>query len=199
MVWQDTDLNILLTLGLQELAKILKGIDPDRFIAVYRCDIVSGATFAGLNYYSWPDGYAFEHELAMLDASTGKYLPVDLKSFGFIRRRGANETTVYYAHYGSGFILSPTPTVAVSQGLQLSFSPTLTISDDAQQPPTSFPGELHMAWVIRSEALAYGDTGEAADVALKEVDRMVAEGKVYLMSATSPSEIIVDVPKDYGE
>ncbi len=189
--WSDVQLNECLNLGLVETQKEIMKVDPEAFCFVDRADIVAGQEF-----YKWPAGTWYERELRILSGVT--YTP--MRRIAFTERADGAILSAPGPTYASfdraRFVLCPIPTVSVIDGLEIVWVPTLTMASDATVPPVHLG--LHLAIVEFAEIIATADVGDTNEETIKDLARMINSiGQYYLVSASTPSRMIVEVSKGY--
>jgi hypothetical protein len=189
--WTDVQLNEALNLGLVELQKEVMKVDPEAFCFVDRADIV-----AGQEWYKWPAGTWYERELRILSGTT--YTPIRRIAF---TERGDNSILAasgpsYASFDRSRFVLCPIPTVSVVNGMEIVWVPTLTMALDTTVPPVHLG--LHLAIVEFAEVIATADVGDTNEETVKDLARIINSiPQYYLVSASTPSRMIVEVNKGY--
>jgi hypothetical protein len=192
--WSDTELDSRLNLGLMELQKKILAINPDAVLKRFRRSVV-----AGVDRYQWPAGFSYDFELAILDSSASKYIPMDKGALHYVRRlqRDGYSSSYLYAHEGrsesrpyGGFVIVPTPTTTVANGFQVSAMCALTMDDDSSIPAVD--QMMHLAILIYAEDVSLADTGEASDTAQKNVDRMIATLPQFMIRSAQPDQLSID-------
>lgn len=184
--WQDADLDQDLNLGLVELQKEILKVDPEAFSYVDRADIVAGQEF-----YEFPAGTWYEREVRLLSGSI--YTRMTRIAFN---ERGdnaiINSATPAYARFDrSRFVICPIPAASVVNGLEIVWTPTLTMAADTSVPPVHLG--LHLAVVEFAEVIATGEVGDTSEETLKDLARMINSiPQYYLQSASTPSRMVVD-------
>lgn len=169
--WSDSDLNQKLNVsGLQKLQAAILAVDPEAFVSIYRTNVVSAASDPELlRIYPWPDGTLYELEVAFKGSSDTRYRKLDRCD---LREAKRNETqyqsgsTLKWARHGSKhFILTPPPTEAITNGLQVKVVEALTMAADEDVPDV--PLILHDAIVQFAQIACLAETGEPS-LAVKE-------------------------------
>jgi hypothetical protein len=168
---QEADLNQKLNVsGLQKLQAAILAVDPEAFVSIYRTNVVDASSDVELlRIYPWPDGTLYELEVAFKGSSDTRYRKLDRCD---LREAKRNETqfqsgsTLRWARHGSKhFILTPPPTEAITNGLQVKVVEALTMAADADVPDV--PLILHDAIVMFAQIACLAETGEPS-LAVKE-------------------------------
>ncbi len=184
--WQDADLNELLNAGLHLVQKEVLKVDPLAFIHWSKDDIVSGQS-----YYPKPQGFWHEIEIAQLDADHPQgYKPMKKQDYNVARELAAGSTEVY-CHVGRYFAIFPAPSTSVVDGLQIQWTPTLSMAVDTDVPDLHFA--LHMAVVLMAQKYALGETGDDQRRVKEELVELLSDiPGYYLGSATENDRLWID-------
>lgn len=193
-LWSEADLDVSINLAITEMQKEVMKVDPEAFRYIDRCDIVKATTF-DTQFYEFPAGCWYESAVQLL-GDDGKY-GKPLVRLPYLEVLSRTDGEPRYARFDrSYFILSPPPDANKVSGIQLTWTPTLSLALDTDEP-TIHTG-LHHGIVLFTELISMGDSGEAADETLKELGRIVNSiPQYYLASGSTPSALIVDLDKGY--
>jgi len=191
----DSTVNRYLNAGLRYMQKEVLKLDPEAFFEVAQTDIV-----ANQGLYEKPTNMI--HEIAFKIMGTGgRYIRLVRRPyFNTISRN--SEAGAIYCHHGAFFLISPTPTSSVVDGIELVHCPTLTMADDSDVPPLNI--NIHEGVVFSAEVFARGENGEGKSVfetKAKEDLALVVNNLplYYKRSAADVQQIEMDssMEKDY--
>jgi hypothetical protein len=197
--WTDDALNDLLNLGAVEAQKIVEEHQPGAFLSVFTQDIV-----AGQELYPKPAGLWYETRVAILDTDLGKYVPIGQLGVDVNRRRieglegdAAAAEQLHYSQFGTYFSINPIPQVLVTNGLEVTFVPTLSWAADSDILPLHLG--LHMLPVAWAHRFAIGETGEKADEVRDLIARLEAKVPFWYRQSLAPGaqNLVPDFVKDY--
>jgi hypothetical protein len=193
-LWLNTDLNRALNFAAMEMQKEVMKVDPEAFRFVDRTDIVNATTFEK-QFYEFPAGCWYESAVQIL-GDDGKY-GKPLVRIPYLEVLDRTDGEPRYARFDrSYFLLSPPPDADRANGIQLTWTPTLTMANNIDELP--FHTGLHLGVVMFAEMIALGDSGEARDDTLKDLARIINSiPQYYLASGSTPSALIVDLDKGY--
>jgi hypothetical protein len=153
--WTDADLNEIINLAYQQEQKEIIKIAPEATLKRVTTDIL-----AGENLYPKPADMWFEISFGYIatDYASG-YRPMTKSRFASIDAQTVGVTgEVQYGHFGQNFIITPTPTTTLANGLRLSYVPILSVEDDSDV--FAIPVPLHYAILIWADIIAKGETHE---------------------------------------
>ncbi len=163
-VWSTANLNTYLNLGLNFMQTAILQVDPEAYFEVSRTNMISTG--------SYPDLYPFPQGMQRVTKVELQYSTDDTYSQAFKRRNdqidqfvlGNTETTQnHWAKKGRWLRIYPTPVAASTNGIRLTFVPTLTMGADADVPDLLLT--LHKGIVYAARIDALGDTDEDTDAA----------------------------------
>ena len=161
--FSTSDLNSLLNLGLGLLQADVMAVRPDAFVEISTFSIV-----ASQDRYVNPEGWLLDIMIEVVDTAEAsgyrKLSPVP-----FQQKFTDGDSITHYSHMGRFLVLSPTPDVAVSDGIRRTWVPTLTMDDDADIP--EIKAVLHSCIVDYAVIEAIGETDEAGDSTYKRLQR----------------------------
>lgn len=187
-IWQDTDLDTLLALGLQEMQKKILAIDPDAFKYIDRADITKD-----LEFYEQPAGAITIYDVRVKSDATALY-----ESLGDPLPRheaiGNTNDTQRWFRWDRYIGLSPIPSANKVQGLECEWGPTLAMSADSDVPTIKLP--LHMGIVIWAEKFAIGDTGESSDGVDKDLAPYINAIPQMYQPHAAPGRFTVDLVRE---
>lgn len=194
--WTDTELNEILNLALQSWQDYVLAVDPDAFLQWDYADLTVDE-----RYYPKPVGMRSEVELGYKgDTSWTDYKPLELYGYQSLRRgivgtRRESDTDPIptepsgkYAHAGDFFFLGWNPAATVSEGLEVSYVPHLTMAVDSDVPDLAIG--LHYGVVVEAAIMALDETPEPTEKLEKKRDRLVNKiGLYYRKSQASGDHI----------
>lgn len=183
--WENSDLNMVLGLGLQEMQKKILTLNPDAFKYVDRADIAANKEF-----YEEPLGTVTIFDVRIKSDSTGLYesLGDPIPRHEAIKNTNATQRWFQWDRYIG---LSPIPSANKTQGLELEWGPTLAMSDDGDIPPIKVP--LHMGIVIWAERFALGDSGETVDGVDKDLAPYVNAIPQFYQPRAAANRFTIDI------
>jgi hypothetical protein len=165
--WTDVELNDALNHGLAMVEKEVLKVLPEAFSYFYHID-----TEANKNAYPLPTDFISVHQVKFLEASSGKYV----RATGYQHSEIDSEDQPAgncWAILGRYLYVSPTPTVAATNGIRLLFTPTLTMAEDTDTPEV--PTVLHAGIALYAKALLTEETGEPSDTTVAALVRLCAD------------------------
>lgn len=184
--WTDQELNRLLDIGLQQVQKEILKVDPQKFLYTWVADIVANQV-----YYQKPAGIWVE--LAIAKLSDGRYVPMDYRDWddAFEAVGTTEASTTRYSIEGDYYMLSPAPTVSITNGLKVVGIPTLVMATDNSVPKVNVG--LHMAIVAWSQLLALGETGDPEDKVKDNLKELLGDIPLYYRGAGGGANLPVRV------
>src|SRR3990167_3383536 len=183
--FSTANLNDYLNMGLQFMESAILAGDPEAFLEISTTNLVTSGDYPEL--YPKPIGLITVMKVEVDEDGSGyaiasKYDNWQLDDF---LRDGTSVTTPCWADKGRWIRIYPVPTVAVADGIRLTFVPTLTMGADTDVP--DLPLALHRGIVYAARIDALGDTDEDMDAAT-------------LDTLTKKLAIILDrIPMYYGQ
>lgn len=193
--WSDSELNDLINVALQRMQTAIMRVHPEAFISIATANVVVGSTLQA-RFYSLPPGFWYETMLELL-GTDGEYAKLERKSYR--EARAADEgSDAFYARHGQYFVLAPAPAAAVTNGLRVTFVPTLSLSADTDVP--AIPVGLHAGIVLWAHLFALPESGEAEaqESVRRDLKALTDEiPLVYLESASDPAYLVPDIQKGY--
>lgn len=161
--WSDSALNDYLNQGLVMVQDEIEKVDDEAF--VYE-DVAN--TVVAQQKYPFPTNMKKVLKLEYKASSSADYVELDqISSWRKIEDPDINQATLVYAMYGRYLYIKPEPTVAVTQGLRLTYVPVLAMGSDSDVPDVV--SDLHIAIVLFAQLVAFGDSsGATARTEVKE-------------------------------
>jgi hypothetical protein len=200
--WSDADLNAKLNLsGLQKLQLYILSVDPEAFVSTYRTNVVNASSDPELlRIYPWPDGTLYELEVAYKGASDTRYRVLERVDYRSAKRNESlyqGGTTLKWARHGSKhFVLTPPPTEAITNGLQVKVVEALTMADDSDVPDV--PLVLHDAIVLFAQIACLAETGEPSNAVKEDLAALLKQiPNYYQRSGSGPAVFQPQVSKLY--
>lgn len=186
--WADADLNTLIDLAVALVAKAIRKVLPDAFVSTSTANIVSGT-----NWYNFPAGCRAIKRVGLL--SSGVYGRIERKSQD-IAESWTGDTV--YCVRGQQIGLFPTPTANLALGIQYEYAPTLSLTQDTDEPV--FAAELHLAVVLWATLLAKGESPEDDTKEARQLQQLLADipEDYGAMNHDSPETLTVDVDRLAG-
>jgi hypothetical protein len=150
--WDDDSYlcSMLNTAALEIQKEVLK-YNPLAFLSLYRVDITAGESF-----YPKPEGMWWEKEVGVKLPSDSDYTPMERLPWSLVRNRTSGNPV--YSGDGTFFLIKPTPAETLTLGLQVLFTPILTMSEDTDVLPLHLG--LHLAVVIKANQLLLAEVPE---------------------------------------
>ena len=193
--WTDNQLDRYINLALRETEKHILGVDPDAFKCTYRTATTVPSTGVD-NLYSYPVGTFAVHEIAISSDGTN-YVPLQRLALKNARDAQANgwSITGFIPYDAKRFVLWPSPTQAVTNGLRIIVAPTLVISDDTNKSP--LPPAFETLNLKHAQLLALWDVGEPTDKLQQEVDKMKSETPRFYLTNDQPAFLSPVINRGY--
>lgn len=186
--WTDAQLNRYINLALRETEKHILAVDPEAFKCTYRAATTVPSSGAD-NLYSYPVGTFAVHEIAI--SSDGiSYVPLQRLSIKNARdgRSGAiGDVAGFIPYDAKHFVLWPSASTAVANGLRIIVAPTLVIADDANASP--IPPAFETLNLKHAQLFALWDVEEPTEKVQAEVDKLKSETPRFYLTATEPAFI----------
>lgn len=153
--WSDVELNETLDEALFWVQKKVMRVDPLAFMAWSRTSLVANESF-----YNRPVGSWWEFEVAVKGSpSDTKYTPLPRQPYKAIRDFTVDQAGTAYAKVGTFLAIFPAPAFNVTDGLQIIYTPLLTMAVDTDVPavhPT-----LHTMIVVKANHLLLQERPES--------------------------------------
>lgn len=198
--WSNQKLDRVINLALRETEKHVLTVDPEAFKCIYRAN--TRVPSAGRDaLYSWPVGTVAVHEVAISSDGTS-YVPLQrlpLKAardsargdIGTISRGG------WIPFDAKRFILWPTTSVAVTNGLRVTVAPTLVMASDNDSSP--IPHVFETLNLKHAQLFALWDVGEPTETVQKEVSQLKSETPRFWLSqlASEPPLVVPMISHGY--
>lgn len=184
----DAQLDEALNLGAARLQMRISATDPAAFLTITRQNIE-----ANVDRYPKPTGSWALQDLRMLDSDSGAYVslgePVDIWQLDRVALSTSADTR--FGFFGRFVRLAPTPTLAVTDGLEWWVVAGVSLESGAAHDSESFPfatGLSNLVVLLAQETLLPEQTGESADAFRKLIDSE-AEGIPYYYRRTLGPEV----------
>jgi hypothetical protein len=194
--WTDSQLNRYINLALRETEKHILAVDPEAFKCTYRAATTVPATGVD-NLYSYPVGTFAVHEVAL--SSDGiAYRPLQRLSLKDARngRFGVIGDVAGFVPYDAKhFVLWPSASTAVTNGLRIIVAPTLVIADDANASP--IPHAFETLNLKHAQLFALWDVEEPTEMVQQEVDRLKSETPRFYLTSSEPAFISPLISRGY--
>lgn len=169
--WSDSALNDYLNVALQWVQQEVEAIDPEAVLYVDTADLVKGQA-----EYALPTNCKTPRRVRVKLDSGGDYVDIEERplqeTFGdWYTNMGTTNrpaSMTVWALQGRFIKLDPTPGQSVTDGLELTYVPALTMGDDADVPEIDV--DLHYGIVLMAQVIALADVDDssARESALKE-------------------------------
>jgi len=188
-------LNRYINLGLREAETYILSVDPEKFKCVYRTSTVVPATGRD-DIYSWPVGTMAVHEVA-LSSDGVSYTPLQRLALKNARDANKNGWTItgFIPFDAKHFILWPSTSTAVTNGLRIIVAPLLVIADDVNQNPLPLTYETMLLKLAQTFALY--DVGEPTDKLRAEIEDMKKEIPRFELTASEPAFMSPIIDRGY--
>lgn len=175
----DADINPLINEGMNEVKAFITSLHPE---AIVQVEVRN--TKANQPWYQWPAGYDYEVDVAAKDDSKASGYR-SLRRITYAESRDRVGTELCYFREGGGFGLSPVPTADVTDGIQVTMSPNISLLEEDDEPP--FQVRLHKAVILEAELLARGESDEEYTKTLQLLERLYGRlPRQYRVSAGDP-------------
>lgn len=194
--WTDAQLNRYIGMALKETEKHILAVDPEAF----KCTYLTATTVPAEgvdNLYSYPVGTFAVHEIA-LSSDGVAYRPLQrltLKNARDGRSGAIGDVAGFIPYDAKHFILWPSQSTAVANGLRIIVAPTLVIADDTNKSP--LPPAFETLNLKHAQLFALWDVGEPTESVQKEVDQMKSETPRFYLTATEPPFIVPNMSRGY--
>lgn len=190
--WTDAQLDRYINLALRETEKHILAVDPEAFKCTYRANTTVPADGVD-NLYSYPVGTFAVHEIAISTDGVG-YVPLQrltLKNARDGRSGAIGDVAGFIPYDAKHFVLWPSQSTAVTNGLRIIVAPTLVIADDTNASP--IPHAFETLNLKHAQLFALWDVGEPTESVQKEVDQMKSETPRFYLTASEPAFIVPNV------
>ena len=188
VAWTDAALDRYINLALRETEKHILAVDPEAFKCTYRAHTTVPSTGVD-NLYSYPVGTFAVHEIAL--SSDGiAYAPLQRLSMKNARqgRSGVIGGVAGFVPYDAKhFMLWPSQSTAVTNGLRVIVAPTLVMAGDTQ--PSPLPHAFETLNLKHAQLFALWDVNEPTETVQREVDKMKSETPRFYLTSSEPSFI----------
>ena len=194
--WTDAQLNRYINFALRETEKHILAVDPEAFKCTYRANTTVPAEGVD-NLYSYPVGTFAVHEIA-LSSDGVAYRPFNRISMKDARRSRSGEIGYLegFAPYDKKhFMLWPSQSTAVTNGLRIIVAPTLVIADDTNSSP--IPHAYETLNLKHAQLFALWDVGEPTETVQREVDKMKSETPRFELVGSEPAFVSPVVSRGY--
>jgi len=161
-VFSDANLNTYLNFGLQFMQSSIMQVDPEAFLEIATTNLISTGDWPML--YPKPQGLIRVMKVEIQEAGESSYTRAYKRRNDQIDDFVAGNTTTTQKHWaqkGRWIRIYPTPSAASTDGLRLTFVPSLTMGADTDVP--DLPLHLHKGIVYAARLDALGDTDEDVD------------------------------------
>jgi hypothetical protein len=175
--WSDTDLNVLLTTAAMDVQKRLLQLNKLCLLVWYLTDLTTE------RFVPKPIGFWWEYEVGVKmtgGASDFSYI----KPFPYKLLRDTQDAG--YAHVGRYLYITPQATEVVSGGIQLLYTPLVSMSDDTSVPDIN--PSLHIAIVVQAHRRALKEAGETPMMQALDAEWKEFDGDFYLVATQSAAE-----------
>jgi hypothetical protein len=149
--WSDSELNDMLNISFLLVQKEVVKIDREAHLSWDYMDATSGVA-----WYPLPQTFGVSAISAKFAASDTTFTALRRKRYADIK--DLSGTTHYYARRGQWFSVYPTPTVTITNGIELVHTPMYQMSADSDVPRIKLP--LHITIVLWAKLLLLGETDE---------------------------------------
>lgn len=187
--WSDQQLNRYINFALRETEKHILAVDPEAFKCTYLGNTSVPSTGVD-NLYSYPVGTVAVHEIA-ISTDGVSYVPLQRLSMRDARdaRFGRIGDVAGFIPYDKRhFMLWPSQSTAVTNGLRIIVAPTLVIADDTNSSP--IPHAFETLNLKHAQLFALWDVGEPTETVQREVDQMKSETPRFYLTASDPAFIV---------
>jgi hypothetical protein len=177
--WSNSNLRKFINLGLRDAEKIIVAVDPE----VSKCTYVSTPRIPSTGVdalQSWPVGTWAVCEVA-LSTDGINYTPIRR-----ITLREARQGKTGFVPYSKAyFMLAPTPTSAVTDGLRVIVLPTWIMADDTDECPAPVANETLVMKLAQKYALM--DVGEPTDKLEQEISALEQRVPRFYLVGNEPA------------
>lgn len=193
--WTDAQLDRYINLALRETEKHILSFDPDAF----KCEYLTPTTVPDEgkdNKYSYPVGTVAVHEIA-LSSDGVHYTPLQRLALKNVRDAQKNGWTIqgFIPFDAKHFVLWPSATQVISNGLRITVAPTLVIADDTNKSP--LPAGFETLNLKHAQLFALWDVGEPTDKVQDEVDALKKETPRFYLTASEPAFLAPVIDRGY--
>lgn len=190
--WSDEELNEVIDTAYQLVTKEVRKIDPEAHLSWDYADIVSGRS-----WYDMPETFGLSH-VAILDTSSGLYIPIKQKKYedigphqfwsGAVIVSGATSILdqTYYTIRGQFIGIFPTPSVSITDGLELVHFPIKALTEDCETPIIKSPLHICIAWWAK--LILLGDTDGNSQETRVRLQEVLGDIAGWYNQATNASE-----------
>ena len=194
--WTDAQLDRYINFALRETEKHILAVNPEAFKCTYRADTTVPSDGSD-NLYSYPVGTFAVHEIALSSNGTA-YRPLQRLSLRDARdgRFGVIGDVAGFVPWDKKhFMLWPSQSTAVTNGLRIIVAPTLVIADDTNASP--IPHAYETLNLKHAQLFALWDVNEPTEAVQREVDRLKSETPRFELTASEPAFISPLVNRGY--
>lgn len=195
--WDDTKVDEAINDALRDTVLDLLAINKRAVVYTWRANLVSAQT-----EYEIPTGMLWETSVKLLDSSSGDYLPIDRWSKADVedvllgRKTLPSTLTGVYAVEGEAFHIAPAPTANVTNGIEVSGVPTLSLTDDNDVP--EIPVAFHMILVHRTALLLKPEGHDDSKESEAAVAQWRANLPIFYRASGAPDSVqVAGLVKDY--
>jgi len=201
--WSVANKNTYLNLGLQFMQSAVLAVDPEAYIEISTTNLIATGDWPDL--YPKPQGLIRIFKVELDYNGDGTYtVAKKLRNDEIVSLRAGNTTQAAdgWAQFGRWIKIWPSPTVAATNGLRLTFVPSLTMGADADVP--DLPTYLHKGIVYAARLDALGDTDEDVDPAVldavsKKLAVILDRIPLYFgQDQSEPEQIEIDIDHESG-
>lgn len=195
--WTDEELNEVINEAMQSVQELILMVDPEAFTVWQTRDLV-----ANQRYYLRPVDIIWDVELGFsATPDSTDYRPLKRVPFQELRTNSGDRTYTepsdqgVYAKTGNYYYLGWNPESAITNALQVVYTPWLAMDEDEDVPAISlgFHRMIKIDAAIKILKETPDDTTELEKERAEYVDKIM---KYYRSSATTPDMIAPDLGKD---
>lgn len=174
--WTDGELDQLLNESLFWVQKKVMRVNPLAFLSWFRTGLVANESF-----YKRPVGSWWEYEVGVkATPSATTYTPLDKRPYKTVRdRESAINVDTTWSKMGTFIAILPAPPFDITNGLQIIFTPLLTMAVDTDVP--DLHPSLHTQLVTKANQLALQEQPESPMSASLEADLRSVDEDVVLV------------------
>lgn len=187
--WPTTSLDRVINQAVCETQKHILSYDPESFKRTYYAATTVPATGKD-NLYSYPAGTLAVHEIALSSDGT-YYTPLERLSLKHARQ--GLSVVGFIPWDAKHFMLYPSPTTAVVNGLRCTVAPKEGMTDPADENP--LPLAFESLLILEAQKFALYDVNEPTDKIQAEINRIREQTPRFFMVTGEPGFIVPNVTR----
>lgn len=173
--WSDATLNDYLNLGYQMMQEEIETLYPEAFLYIDTTDVV-----AAQRAYAPPLNMKSPRRFRLKMGAGEEYTDLSESDLDLLypndyeKQTNRSSHTPLWALEGQYFVIDPTPSASIADGIELTYVPTLMMGDDSDVP--EMPANVHIGIIVGAQYHALSDTANAVDkeATTQEMNRIIA-------------------------